>query len=264
MHTSLFRLHAPLLRPATSVCAHVQGRRCRCHLMMQRRALTILQPPSTICCLLLSLGVCQCCVLDCSCACAITTPATSAMQRRQRRQRQQTCLLLIDRLFPRIFSPAAAVLSESAFLQPQTAVCCQTSYGFSSSLFILPLIPAFYTLRMYNAATDWGRDVGGGVGAFLERVITPVLKAQCLRVQVVVCSDVGAAAVAAVVACLEGGGLIEWARGEGNIVNAAQLCSNSTCACCSSIPPHHLDFALLSRCHWALISNSTFGIAARM
>jgi hypothetical protein len=118
---------------------------------------------------------------------------------------------------------------------------------------------------MYNAAIDWGRDVeGGGVGAFLERVICPVLNSGCLRVQVVVCSDDGAAAVAAVVACLDGGGLKEWAKGEGNIVNAAQLCSGRTCPCCSSIPPHHLDFALLSRCHWALISNSTFGVAARM
>jgi hypothetical protein len=125
----------------------------------------------------------------------------------------------------------------------------------------------------YNAAVDWGRDVGGGgVAAFLERVILPLLKARCLRVQVVVCSDNGHAAVAAVVACLQGGELQEWSKGDGNIVNAAQLCTvsvsvsgpNLTCPCCSSIPPHHLDFALLSRCHWALVSNSTFGTAARM
>ena len=77
------------------------------------------------------------------------------------------------------------------------------------------------------------------MGAFLERAIGPVLKACCVRVQLVVCSDDGAAAVSAVVRCLEGGELSEWARGQGNVVNATQLCSSggSTCPFCSSIPP---------------------------
>jgi hypothetical protein len=120
---------------------------------------------------------------------------------------------------------------------------------------------------MYNAAVDWSRDAEGGVGAFLERVICPVIKAGCLRVQLVVCSDDEEAAMSAVVKCLEGGGLTDWAKEQGNVVNAMQLCSSgcySTCPYCSAVPSHHLDFALLSRCHWALVSNSTFGTASRM
>jgi hypothetical protein len=118
----------------------------------------------------------------------------------------------------------------------------------------------------YNAAVEWGRQVGG-VAEFLERVIGPVIKSRCARVQLVVCSDDAAAAVTAVVGCLEGGPLSDWARMQGSIVNAAQLCGSScvsACPFCSVVPSHHLDFALLSRCHWALVSNSTFGTASRM
>ncbi len=128
------------------------------------------------------------------------------------------------------------------------------------SLAVSFFTPIFF---MYNAAVDWE-----GVSAFLQRLIHPVLKAGNVKVQLIVCSDDSERAVAAVRDCLNEGALKDWSKQEGSIVNAAQLCSSRegriACVHCSAFPPHHLDFALLTRCHWALVSNSTFGTAARM
>lgn len=195
-----------------------------------------------------------------------TTQQLQQLLLRQQTSHQRTAIpVCVVRLFPHIFFRAAAAPSKflpcSSYLHSPPL---QRAMPWPS-LFTLP--PSIRHLCMYNAAVDWSRDAEGGVGAFLERVICPVIKAGCVRVQLIICSDDVDAAMCAVLKCLEGGGLTDWAKERGNVVNAMQLCSSGcfrTCPYCSAIPSHHLDFALLSRCHWALVSNSTFGTASRM